>query len=346
MSSRKIDQSPAVAGNDIGDGAAAIRDVASLPRLPLPDAVLPGQIDWPYASTLIVFHLLALLAFVPWFFSWTGVILCAVSGLLLGLLGINLCFHRLLTHRGLKCPKWFEHTLAVLGVCCVQDTPMRWVAIHRRHHEHADESPDPHSPLVNFFWGHVGWLLVENREHDRLRLFDRYTKDLMRDPFYVGLERNYNYYKLLVASWLVVYAAGVAAELLLGGTLMEAVQFGLSLLVWGVFLRTVLVWHQTWAVNSLSHMWGYRNYATDEGSRNNWFVGILSNGEGWHNNHHADPRSAKHGHLWWELDITYVTIRVLAAVGLATNVARPRVIRARDTARIRTRATQETQASE
>ena len=299
------------------------RQVRTIARLPLPAVVCPRRIDWPYASTVVVFHLIALLSFVPLFFSWTGVILCAVSGFLLGLLGINLCFHRLLTHRGLKCPKWFEHALAVLGVCCVQDTPMRWVAIHRRHHHHADAPPDPHSPLVNFFWGHVGWLLVKNREHDRLRLFDRYAKDLMRDPFYVKLERNYNYYKIVFASFLVVFVIGVATEVLMGGTLMDAVQFGLSLLVWGVFLRTVLVWHQTWAVNSISHLWGYRNYPTDEGSRNNVFVGILSNGEGWHNNHHAYPRAAKHGHRWWELDVTYLTIRLLAIVGLASTIVLP-----------------------
>lgn len=269
------------------------------------------------------FHLLALLAFVPWFFSWTGVILCAVSGFLLGLLGINLCFHRLLTHRGFKCPKWLEHTLAVLGVCCVQDTPMRWVAIHRQHHHYADTQPDPHTPLVNFLWSHVGWLLFKNSDHDRLRIFDRYGKDLIRDPFYVSLERNYNYYKIVVGSWLIVFAFGAAAKMLMSETLSDSLQFGLSLLVWGVFLRTVLVWHQTWAVNSISHLWGYCNYQTDEGSRNNVFVGFLSNGEGWHNNHHAYPSAAKHGHRWWERDVTYLTIRVLASVGLASKIILP-----------------------
>jgi stearoyl-CoA desaturase (delta-9 desaturase) len=105
--------------------------------------------------------------------------------------------------------------------------------------------------------------------------------------------------------------------------MLEAVQFGLSLLVWGVFVRTVVVWHQTWAVNSIAHLWGYRNYATDEDSRNNVLVGIISNGEGWHNNHHADPRSAKHGHRWWELDTTYLTIRLLTILGLAKDVVMP-----------------------
>jgi len=111
--------------------------------------------------------------------------------------------------------------------------------------------------------------------------------------------------------------------LLLGGNLLQALQFGLSLLVWGVFVRTVLVWHNTWAVNSVTHMWGYRNYETDESSRNNLFVGYLRAGERWPNNHHADPRSARHGHMWWETDTTWLTIRLLAALGLAHDVITP-----------------------
>lgn len=293
--------------------------------MPYPEATQPQRVDWPYALTVGFFHLVALLAFVPWFFSWTGVILCAVSGFLLGLLGINLCFHRLLTHRSFECPRWLEHSLAVLGVCCVQDTPLRWVAIHRRHHHHADAPPDPHSPLVTFFWGHVGWLLVKNKEHDRVRIFDRYAKDLLRDPFYVAIERDFNYYKIVVASALLVFAIGVASEILMGGTYTSALQFGLSLLVWGVFLRTVLVWHQTWAVNSISHLWGYRNYSTGEGSKNNLFVGFLSNGEGWHNNHHAFPSAASHGHRWFELDVTFLAIRLLARMGFASRIVSPTV---------------------
>jgi fatty-acid desaturase len=301
------------------------QEISPVFNLPYPEATQPQRVDWPYTLTVGFFHLVALLAFVPWFFSWTGVTLCAVSGFILGLLGINLCFHRLLTHRSFECTRWLEHVLAVLGVCCVQDTPLRWVAIHRRHHHHADAPPDPHSPLVTFFWGHVGWLLVKNREHDRVRIFDRYAKDLLRDPFYVALERNFNYYKIVVASALLVFAIGVASEILMGGTYMAALQFGLSLLVWGVFLRTVLVWHQTWAVNSISHLWGYRNYATGEGSRNNLFVGFLSNGEGWHNNHHAFPSAASHGHRWWELDVTFVAIRLLSTLGLIHKIVLPNV---------------------
>ncbi len=290
--------------------------------LPLPAGVARRRIAWQYATSFVGYHAIALLALFPWFFSWTGVVLAILGLYVFGTLGINLCYHRLLTHRGLVLPRRLEHAFAILGLCCVQDTPARWVAIHRRHHEHADERSDPHSPLVNFFWGHMGWLLIENEELRTLGIYDRYSKDILRDPFYRSLERN-RWFLFVLASWVIFYAGGFAAALMLGDSAAQAHQFGASVLVWGVFVRTVLVWHITWSVNSVTHRWGYRNYATDEGSRNNFLVGIISNGEGWHNNHHAAPRSAKHGHLWWEFDVTYLTIRLLALMGLARNVALP-----------------------
>src|SRR3990167_8712322 len=258
----------------------------SLPNpgeLPLPARVPPIRVAWPYAIGVVVYHLVALLAFVPWYFSWTGVVLALFGLYVFGTLGINLCYHRLLTHRGLVTPKWLEHGLAILGVCCFQDTPARWVAVHRRHHQHADEQPDPHSPLVNFFWGHMGWIMVENDELNRLGVFDRYAKDILRDKFYANLERKYRWLWLLMISWAVFFLAGFAAELIRGGNPASAAQFGASVLVWGVFVRTVLAWHITWSVNSVTHRWGYRNYETDEGSRNNILIGLISNGEGWHN---------------------------------------------------------------
>ena len=284
------------------------------------------RIDWLYAPVIVGYHVLALLAFVPWFFSWTGVALCVIGIYLFGVLGINLCYHRLLTHRGFECPKWFEHMLVVLAVCCVQDTPARWVAVHRRHHEHSDEAPDPHSPLVvNFLWAHVGWLLVKNDELDRLRIFERYAKDLLRDRFYRKLEWQPFGFIIIMASWVVFFGGGFLAELAMGGTAAEATQFGLSLVLWGGIVRTVIVWHQTWAVNSVTHLWGYRNYETGDDSRNNVFVGIISNGEGWHNNHHADSRSARHGHSSWEVDTTYWIILLLERLGLVRNIVHPRI---------------------
>lgn len=292
-------------------------------RLPLPAAVKTNQIVWAYAITVGVYHVLALLVLLPWCFSWTGVILAVAGTYVFGGLGINLCFHRLLTHRGLVCPKWLEYGLAILGVCCMQDTPARWVAVHRRHHEHSDRQDDPHSPLAGFLWGHVGWMLVKNGDLVRLGIYDRYAKDILRDPFYRRLERTLLYPIIVASSWVVFFAGGFAASLIGGGTMAQAMQFGISLLVWGVFFRIVVVWHITWSVNSLSHLFGYQNYATGEKSRNNWFVAILTSGEGWHNNHHADPRSASHGHRWWEIDLIYGFVKLLESVGLATDVCRP-----------------------
>jgi stearoyl-CoA desaturase (delta-9 desaturase) len=292
-------------------------------RLKAPAGTQPSRISWVDATGLAFCHLMACLAFLPWLFNWTGLVV-AIAGLyVFGTLGIGLCFHRLLTHRGMVCPKTLEHAFAILGVCCLQDTPARWVATHRRHHAHADEQPDPHSPLVNFVWAHVGWLIFKNKDLTRLSVCTRYAKDILRDPFYARLERKQVWVSIVLSSWAGFFAIGFAIELLSGGSLMNALQFGLSLLIWGVFVRTVLVWHSTWAVNSVAHVWGYRNYDTAESSRNNVIVALLSSGEGWHNNHHAFPRSARHGHQWWELDVTWLTVRLLARLGLARNVVLP-----------------------
>src|SRR6185369_12838833 len=146
--------------------------------------------DWGYLCSIVGIHVLSLLMFVPWYFSWAGVILAILGFPLYGLFGITLCYHRILTHRGLTIPKWLEHFFAVLGVCCLQDTPARWVAVHRLHHQHSDEPKDPHSPLVTFFWGHMEWLLIPNFALSRLDLYERYAKDLLRERFYMNLERR------------------------------------------------------------------------------------------------------------------------------------------------------------
>ena len=293
---------------------------ATAGRLDVPATVAAGTIDWPYAVSFVLYHVLALLALVPWLFSWAGLTAFLLGIYVFGTLGVNLCFHRLLTHRSFTCPKWLEHFFAVLGVCCLQDTPARWVAVHRMHHQHSDEPDDPHSPLVTFFWGHMGWLLVPNHRLSRMDLYERYAKDVLRDRFYLTLERRLLWVWVNLAQWAVFFLLGFLPGWALSGELSEGVRLGLSLLVWGVFLRTVVVWHITWSVNSVTHLWGYRNYDTDENSRNNVLIGFLSNGEGWHNNHHAQPRAAAHGHKWWEFDVTYLSIRALQIVGLAGNV--------------------------
>jgi sn-1 stearoyl-lipid 9-desaturase len=280
------------------------------------------SVKWMKANIygFAVIHLLAALAFLPWFFSWTGVILLISGCYIFGVLGINACFHRLLTHRSFSCPRWLEYAGATLAVCSVQDSPSHWVALHRRHHQFADEEQDPHSPLRSFFWAHMGWLLVKI---DDGPLIERYAKDIMRDPFYRWLDKRNNWLIVALASWIAYFIVGFAAAALSGASLPDSAQFGASVLVWGAILRTVVVWHLTWSVNSVTHVWGYRNYETPDVSRNNAIIAILVSGEGWHNNHHADQRSARHGHKWWEFDLTWLVIRFLLLLGLAKDVALP-----------------------
>jgi stearoyl-CoA desaturase (delta-9 desaturase) len=268
------------------------------------------------------------LACVPWLFSWSG-LAWAVGGLyLFGTLGINIGYHRLLTHRAFACPRWLEHALSVLGACCWQGSPMSWVAIHRMHHQCSDEPGDPHSPRVSFFWSHMGWFLIYDPAIYSYATYDRYARDLFQDRFYKWLEKPKVWRKLHGAQWTAFLGAGALVGTLSTWSLWGGLQLGLSWLVWGVFLRTVAVWHITWSVNSITHIWGYRTFDTHDDSRNNWLVGLVSNGEGWHNNHHAEPRCAAHGQRWWELDVSYLTIRALARVGLATDVVKPRRLRA------------------
>ncbi len=292
-------------------------------RLPLPDTVIVGQVRWHYALAIAAMHLLALLAVLPWLFSWTGLIAMVVGVHVFGQ-SINLCYHRLLAHHSAKVPKWLERTFVVVALCCLQDTPGRWIATHRYHHGHSDESRDPHSPLVTFLWAHVGWLLVHNAGTDTLAAYRKYAPDVLQDPFYVFLERTRLWLWIYAAHAVLFLAVGLGIGWLVTGTGMEALQFGLSLLVWGVFVRTVVVWHITWSVNSLTHLFGYSNYDIDDHSRNNWLVALLTVGEGWHNNHHYDPASASNQHRWWELDLTYYEIKLLERLGLATDVMPPR----------------------
>lgn len=306
------------------DTLVAPVSAASFFKLALPEGVQPYRIDWINVIVIASIHAFALLALFPFFFDWIAVIVAIIGARLFGLLGINVGYHRLLTHRGFKCRKWLEHALVVCAICCAEDTPSRWVAVHRRHHEQADERPDPHSPLAGFLWAHIGWLLVKNPDLSRLGIYDRYARDVLRDPFYVALERNFSQLMILLIQLNLFFAAGLVTGWLCSGTLGASVAMAMSFVIWGVFARTVFVWHQTWAVNSVTHLWGYRNYATDEDSRNNVFVGLLAHGEGWHNNHHADQRSARHGHRWWELDTTYLVIRLFEKLGLAWDVVEPR----------------------
>lgn len=294
----------------------------SHPKAPLdlPQTVAPIRVRWHYAFSIVLLHAVALLAFLPWFFTWTGLIVCVLGFYVFGTLGINLCYHRLLTHRAFTCPVWLERTLAILGLCCLQEAPGRWVAIHRKHHQHSDEQPDPHSPLVAFLWGHVGWLVIENRDTESIFLYQRYARDILHQPFYLWLEKKLRWLWVYLAHAVVFGAVGFVIGFIVDGTLADAGRFAASLVLWGVGVRTVLVWHITWSVNSLSHLFGYQSHDTGENSRNNWFVALISNGEGWHNNHHAHPAAARHGIVWYEIDVNWYGIWVLSKLGLAKDI--------------------------
>jgi stearoyl-CoA desaturase (delta-9 desaturase) len=283
-----------------------------------------SRINWVNVVGISIYHLVALLAFLPYFFSWAGVATALVAVFVFNTLGINVFYHRFLTHKGFRCRKWAEYVMALLAVCSFQDTPARWVAVHRRHHEHSDDDFDPHSPIRSFLWAHIGWILVDSPDLSRYEIYGRYAKDILRDPFYRRIEKRRVYLGIIYAHWVAFFLAGALAGWLIGGTGAQALYTGASALIWGVFVRTVIGWHITWAVNSVTHVWGYRNYETGENSRNNIVVGLLSNGEGWHNNHHADPRSARHGHRWFEIDVTYLTIRALGLAGIVWHVVEPR----------------------
>jgi fatty-acid desaturase len=299
-------------------------------RLRLPASVEGGIFRWDYALPIVAIHLLALLAIVPWLFSWTGVIVMLLGVTVFGQLGVPICYHRLLTHRSFRVSKWLERSFVTMALCCAQDSPARWVVWHRRHHQHSDERDDPHSPLVAFFWSHIGWLLFDNSATMRAAAYDKYARDILDDPYYLYLEKHRS-----AASW--IYLVHAVLFFLVATLVSRAVttqwadglQFGLSLLIWGVIVRTVYVWHITWAVNSLSHLFGYRNYETSDHSRNNWFVALITGGEGWHNNHHHDPTSASVQHHWYEFDMNYWIIKAMECVGLATHVVSPRHLRRR-----------------
>jgi fatty-acid desaturase len=287
-----------------------------------PIGVAGRRINWRYVAAVGTYHLLGLLAFVPWFYSRTGVALAIAGVYVFGAAGINLCYHRLLSHRSFSCPLWLEHAFAILAVWCVEDTPARWVATHRQHHHRADDQADPHSPLVNLFWSYMGWLFLENTDLVRHTAYDRYARDIIRDPFYRWIERAVVW--ITLSQSLLYFAAGFGVEMLLGGTTGEALQFGASVWLWGVVVRTILVWHVTWCGNSFPHLFGYRNYETGDNSRNNAWVAIITSGEGWHNNHHADPNSATNQRHWWEIDLTYLFLRGLVLVGLVWDVKLPK----------------------
>jgi len=259
---------------------------------------------WSQIGAYAFLHATALLA--PWHFSWSGLLLLLSLLWLCGGLGISLGWHRLNTHRSFKTSRALRAVLTMLGCCSWQGGPVEWVGTHRTHHRQTDRPQlDPHTPREGVFWAHAEWMFY------RLP-YDPYvlTKDLLRLPEFRMLEKTW---------WL--FAWGVLGVLYLAGNWHGGV--GLSWLLWGGSLRSVVVLHATWFVNSAGHRWGYRNFETPDDSTNNAWVALVSFGEGWHNNHHAYQASAAHGMFRGEPDATYETIRVFERLGLVWDVIVP-----------------------
>jgi stearoyl-CoA desaturase (delta-9 desaturase) len=252
-----------------------------------------------------------------WGFSWVDFGLLVGMYLLTGL-GITIGFHRLFTHRSFETYLGVKVVFAALGSMAIQGPMLKWVALHRRHHQHSDTPADPHSPhhhgggvlgLLRGAWhAHIGWFFDRDPED-----LDRYVADLRKSP------------ALRVASGLFLgwVALGLVVPAVLGG-IMSLTWAGVwTGLIWGGLVRVFLVHHVTWSVNSACHLWGRRPYRSDDLSRDNVVFGVLAFGEGWHNTHHAFPTSARHGLRWWQVDASYWVIRGLALLRLAWDVRVP-----------------------
>ena len=256
---------------------------------------------WGTAVFLGISHAAAIAALFFW--SWPAVICGVILYWVAGSLGIGMGYHRLLTHRGYHVPKAVEYFLVTCGTLALEGGPIQWVTTHRIHHAHTDRKGDPHTPRDGGWWAHVGWILRGTAQHHDQATLKRYSADLTKDRYYRWLDRRY---------WVPLIFVGVGLW----------VFGGFGMMLWGVFLRVTLGLHSTWLVNSATHLWGKRRFDTIEDSRNSWWVAMLTFGEGWHNNHHAHPTSARHGLKWYEIDLNWYGIRVLQLLGLARGIRR------------------------
>ena len=258
-----------------------------------------GTISWNTSIFMVLFHVGAIAAL--FMLNWRAIPVALVLWWISGSLGVGMGFHRLLTHRGYKTPKAVEYFLTFCGLLALEGGAINWVVTHRIHHANTDSHGDPHTPRDGAWWAHMGWILRgTGQQHDE-QVMQRYAPDLMRDPVHVWMNRLY--FVPLILSGIVLLALG-----------------GWGMLFVGTFLRVTIGLHATWLVNSATHMWGTRRFETTDDSKNSWWVALLTFGEGWHNNHHAHPRAARHGLHWYEIDVNWYGIRTLQFLGLARSI--------------------------
>lgn len=264
----------------------------------------PLTLSWINVAFFGSIHAVAFLA--PWYFSPSALGVMIFLHWLFGSIGICLGYHRLLSHRSLQLtPKWLEYAIITIGALAMQGGPIFWVAGHRKHHAYTeDEDKDPYSSRRGFWWSHMGWILYPRSESFAYETYKKFAPDLARDPYYRWLDRNF--LPLQIPVGILLYLCG-----------------GWSFVIYGVFLRAVVLWHSTWLINSATHLYGYRNFEVEDNSRNLWWAAILTYGEGWHNNHHAHPNVAPAGRHWWEVDMTWWAIKTLQTLGLAKKVVMP-----------------------
>src|SRR5215469_3372733 len=269
------------------------------------------RVNWITAIFMGLFHVGAIAAL--FFFSWKNLAVAAVTYLFAINVGIGMAYHRLLTHRGYKTPRWVEYFLTTCGTMALEGGPIFWVATHRVHHQNSDQEGDPHTPHDGTWWAHAGWILSGRALHSETALLGRYAPDLTKDPVHVWLSK-FHWLPLTISGFLqMALGAALASP---GHRLVGAI----GMVLWGTFLRVTLGLHATWLVNSATHLWGKRRFQTRDDSRNNFWVAMLTGGEGWHNNHHAHPVSARHGLTWYEFDINFWGIWILAKLGLAKKI--------------------------
>jgi|HubBroStandDraft_1064217.scaffolds.fasta_scaffold03236_4 fatty-acid desaturase len=270
-------------------------------------ASVGAGLNWITVATVIAFHIGAVAAL--FFFSWQRALVAAIIYVFAINVGIGMCYHRLLTHRGYQVPKWIEYVMSLCATLALEGGPIFWVSTHRVHHQLSDQEGDPHTPREGAWWAHTGWILFGEALHAQTEVLARYSPDLHRDRFHVWLSKYH---------WLPITLSGLV---LLGlGWAFGGPMNGIAMVLWGVLLRVTLGLHATWLVNSATHLWGSRRFETRDDSRNSWWVALLTGGEGWHNNHHAHPVSARHGLAWYEVDPNFWGIWLLAKIGLAKKV--------------------------
>ena len=295
---RTTENSTLIEDTFIGRPASTLQRVVTLAAILLPFVGLIVSMVWFWQSGI----------------GWTEL------GLFIGMylasgLGVTVGYHRLFAHRSFETFAPVRAILAILGAMAVQGPVLRWVAVHRRHHQYSDQDRDPHSPntagggiggiFKGFMHAHMGWMF--EADHPRLA---NYVRDLQADKVLCAVSRLWEFWALL----------GLLIPTVLGGVIAGSWTGAFLGFLWGGLVRIFFVHHMTWSINSVCHIWGHQTFDLRDHSKNNPILGVLGLGEGWHNNHHAFPSSARHGLAWWQIDFSFIAIRIMQNLGLAWRV--------------------------